>query len=69
MTEQQSERYGAVLPIVLLGYFLILMDNSIVFTSSLSIARELGMDSVAVSWVSTAYALTFGGFLLLGGRL
>ncbi|SDC56789.1 MFS transporter [Parafannyhessea umbonata] len=69
MAEQTKQRFGAVLPIVLLGYFLILMDNSVVFSSSLSIARELGMDSVAVSWVSTAYALTFGGFLLLGGRL
>ncbi|WP_165443530.1 MFS transporter [Olsenella sp. Marseille-P4559] len=69
MSDGQKRGFGAVLPIVLLGYFLILMDNSVVFTSSLSIALELGMDSVAVSWVSTAYALTFGGFLLLGGRL
>lgn len=47
MSEQQREKFGAVLPIVLLGYFIILMDNSIVFTSSLSIARELGMAGVA----------------------
>ncbi len=45
------------------------MDSSIVFSSSLSIARELGMDSVSISWVSTTYSLTFGSFLLLGGRL
>lgn len=58
-----------VLPIVLLSYFLILLNNSIVFTSNLAIARDFGMDSVAVSWVSNAYGLTFGGFLLLAGRM
>lgn len=67
--ETGTRGFGVVLPIVLLAYFLILLNNSIVFTSSLSISRELGMDSVSVAWVSNAYALTFGGLLLLGGRL
>ena len=47
MAEQTKQRFGAVLPIVLLGYFLILMDNSVVFSSSLSIARELGNNLLA----------------------
>jgi len=45
------------------------MDNSIIFTSSVQIGQSLGLSSVALSWVSSAYTLTFGGFLLLSGRL
>lgn len=58
-----------ILPITLLAYFLILMDNSIIFTSSVQIGESLGLSAAALSWVSSAYTLTFGGFLLLSGRL
>lgn len=61
--------FGIVLPIALLSYFLILMDNSIVFTSSREIGADLGLDAVGMAWISNAYTLTFGGFLLLSGRL
>ncbi|MGI6754719.1 MAG: MFS transporter [Atopobiaceae bacterium] len=66
---KERTHFGPTLPIILLSYFLILMDNSIVFSSSLSIGRELAMDPAELSWISSAYALTFGGLLLLGGRL
>lgn len=65
----KKEKFGAILPITLLSYFLILMDNSIVFTSSVQIGDSLGLTSAALSWVSSAYTLTFGGLLLLSGRL
>lgn len=65
----KKEKFGAILPITLLSYFLILMDNSIVFTSSVQIGNSLGLTSAALSWVSSAYTLTFGGLLLLSGRL
>lgn len=45
------------------------MDNSIIFTSSVQIGESLGLSAAALSWVSSAYTLTFGGFLLLSGRL
>lgn len=61
--------YGIVLPIILFSYFLILMDNSIIFTSTVKIAQDLNMDATSLSWVSNAYTITFGGFLLLAGRL
>lgn len=61
--------FGAILPIALLSYFLILMDNSIVFTSSREIGADLGMTRVGIAWLANAYTLTFGGFLLLAGRL
>ncbi|MFP3770604.1 MFS transporter [Enterococcus faecium] len=63
------EKFGVILPITLLSYFLILMDNSIIFTSSVQIGESLGLSATALSWVSSVYTLTFGGFLLLSGRL
>jgi len=45
------------------------MDNSIIFTSTVKIANDLQMDDASLSWVSNAYTITFGGFLLLAGRL
>ena len=45
------------------------MDNSIIFTSTVKITQSLHMDKASLSWVSNAYTITFGGFLLLAGRL
>lgn len=65
----KKQSFGMILPITLLAYFLILMDNSIVFTSSVEIGAGLHMNARLLAWVSNAYTLTFGGFLLLSGRL
>ena len=46
-----------------------LMDNSIIFTSSLQIGESFRFSPTELSWVSSAYTLSFGGFLLLSGRL
>ncbi len=64
-----SGKFGIILPIVLISYFLILLNNSLVFTSTVQISRELHMNSIMIAWVSNAYALTFGGFLSFGARL
>lgn len=61
--------FGMILPIVLISYFLILLNNSIVFTSTVQIRQDLGMNALSIAWVSNAYALTFGGFLALAARL
>ncbi|MBD5430197.1 MFS transporter [Lactobacillus sp.] len=61
--------FGIILPIVLISYFLILLNNSLVFTSTVQIGQELHMNNIMVAWVSNAYSLTFGGFLALGARL
>ena len=45
------------------------MDNSIIFTSSVQIGESLNLTDTSLAWVSNAYTLTFGGFLLLSGRL
>lgn len=65
----KKEKYGIILPITLFSYFLILMDNSIIFTSSLQIGESFRFSPTELSWVSSAYTLSFGGFLLLSGRL
>lgn len=63
-----QQRFGIILPIILISYFMILLDNSIVFTSTVKIAADLNLSAQALSWVTNAYALTFGGLLMLGGR-
>ncbi|WP_054722510.1 MFS transporter [Lacticaseibacillus nasuensis] len=64
----QNHKFGLVLPIILISYLMILLDNSIVFTSTVKIAADLHMDAQNLAWVTNAYALTFGGLLMLGGR-
>ncbi len=49
--------------------FMIVIDASIVNVALPSIGRGLRFSQVDLSWVVNAYVLTFGGFLLLGGRL
>lgn len=63
-----NKRSMMVLPIILLSYFMILLDNSIIFTGTVKIAQDLALNQAQLSWVSNAYSLTFGGLLLLGGR-
>lgn len=58
-----------ILLVILVSYFMILLDNSIIFTGTVKIAEELHLTPIMLSWVNNAYALTFGGLLLVGGRL
>jgi EmrB/QacA subfamily drug resistance transporter len=50
------------------AYFITTIDLTIVNVSLPTIGRDLHFSDTALQWVVTAYALTFGGFLLLGGR-
>ncbi|VDG18936.1 MFS transporter [Lactobacillus sp.] [Lactiplantibacillus mudanjiangensis] len=63
-----KKRFDWILLIILFSYFMILLDNSIIFTGTVKIAQDLNLNQQTLSWVSSAYSLTFGGFLLLGGR-
>lgn len=58
----------AILAIILISYVMIVLDISIVITGLPRIHRDLGFTDAGLSWVSSAYTLTFGGFLLLGAR-
>src|SRR3954467_8203799 len=50
------------------AYFMTIVDLTIVNVSLPTIGRDLHFSPTGLQWVVTAYALTFGGFLLLGGR-
>jgi EmrB/QacA subfamily drug resistance transporter len=54
--------------LVAIAQFMVVLDNAITNVALPSIQRNLGFTSSNLSWVVTAYALCFGGFLLLGGR-
>src|SRR3954469_13553868 len=57
------------LALLALTQFVIVLDASIVNVALPSIGRALQFSQDDLSWVVNAYTLTFGGFLLLGGRL
>jgi EmrB/QacA subfamily drug resistance transporter len=50
------------------AFFMVLLDATIVLVALPSIGADLGFSEQALQWVLSAYALTFGGLLLLGGR-
>jgi EmrB/QacA subfamily drug resistance transporter len=58
----------AILGIILASYFMVLLDNSVIFTGLPSIRSGLDLSSGALSWVQDAYTLVFGGLLLLAAR-
>jgi EmrB/QacA subfamily drug resistance transporter len=55
--------------ILCLGDLMIVLDTTIVNVALPSIRSDLGFSQTSLAWVLNAYMLTFGGFLLLGGRL
>jgi EmrB/QacA subfamily drug resistance transporter len=57
-----------LLAVVCVGQFMVVLDLSIVNVALPSIQRDLHFSTTQLQWVVNAYALTFGGFLLLGGR-
>jgi EmrB/QacA subfamily drug resistance transporter len=59
---------GPALMLILTAAFMVVLDFSIVNVALPSIQRELGFSTSAVQWIVTAYAITFGGLLILGGR-
>jgi EmrB/QacA subfamily drug resistance transporter len=66
-TTQDPRRWQAL---ALLGaaFFMVILDGTIVLTAVPSMKRDLGFSASGVQWVITAYALTFGGLMLFGGR-
>src|SRR3979411_867093 len=60
---------NAALTLVLVASFMVVLDFSIVNVALPSIGHALGFGGDSVQWVVTAYAITFGGLLILGGRL
>jgi EmrB/QacA subfamily drug resistance transporter len=70
MTEGMTYRNRwLALVIVCLGDLMIVLDVTIVGVALPSIREDLGFSESSLAWVANAYLLTFGGFLLLAGRL
>ena len=51
------------------GVLMIVLDTTIVTVALPTLQADLGFSGTSITWVLNAYMLTFGGFLLLGGRL
>jgi len=70
MTESLDNRKRwLALMVLCLGVLMIVLDTTIVNVALPSIRTDLGFTETSLVWVVNAYMLTFGGFLLLGGRL
>ncbi len=63
-----GRRRWFALVVLCLGSLMIVLDTTIVNVALPSIRRDLGFTPTSLAWVVNAYMLTFGGFLLLGGR-
>jgi EmrB/QacA subfamily drug resistance transporter len=63
------DRRWLTLAIVGAAFFMTVLDVAIVNVAIPSIKDDLHISEASVQWVITAYAITFGGFLLLGGRM
>jgi EmrB/QacA subfamily drug resistance transporter len=66
---QDHDRRWLALVLLAATQFMLVIDISIVNVALPSIQRALHFSESSLQWVTSAYALTFGGFLLLGGRL
>ncbi|MBI2588741.1 MFS transporter [Candidatus Saccharibacteria bacterium] len=65
---RHAENKWVILALLALAQFMVVLDVTIVNVALPSISRELHFAANNLQWVITAYTLTFGGFLLLGGR-
>jgi EmrB/QacA subfamily drug resistance transporter len=69
MTIADKRARWLALYVLCLGDLMIVVDMTIVNVALPSIRDDLGFTETSLAWVVNAYLLTFGGFLLLGGRL
>jgi EmrB/QacA subfamily drug resistance transporter len=58
-----------ILALLSLAMFLVVLDSAIINVALPAIKSGLQFDGATLQWVLTSYVLTFGGFLMLGGRL
>jgi len=69
MTIADNRTRWLALYVLCLGSLMIVLDVTIVNVALPSIRQDLGFSETSLAWVVNAYLLTYGGFLLLGGRL
>src|SRR5712691_10181998 len=64
-----NRRRWAALIVLCIGQLMIVLDVTVVNVALPTIQRELGFTQASLAWVVNAYLLTFGGLMLLAGRL
>jgi EmrB/QacA subfamily drug resistance transporter len=67
MSSPDPRRWRA-LALLCTAFFMVILDSAIVVVAIPSIEQDLGFTPSGLQWVLSAYALSFGGLLLLGGR-
>ena len=69
MTSMTMRARWLAVYVLCLGDLMIVVDGTVVNVALPSIRDDLGFSQTSLAWVLNAYLLTYGGFLLLGGRL
>jgi EmrB/QacA subfamily drug resistance transporter len=69
MTSLDSQKRWFALALIVAAQFMVVLDVAIVNVALPSIKTDLDFSQESLQWVVTSYAILFGGFLLLGGRL
>src|SRR5437588_7279154 len=64
-----TQRRWSALALIVTAQFMVILDVAIVNVALPSIKADLGFSETSLQWVVSAYAIIFGGALLLGGRL
>jgi EmrB/QacA subfamily drug resistance transporter len=64
-----SRHLGWALVLISIAQLMVVLDGTVVSIALTPMQLTLGISEANLSWIVTGYALTFGGFLLLGGRL
>ncbi|MEZ5161707.1 MAG: MFS transporter [Marmoricola sp.] len=67
--KQPGQHLGWALVLISVAQLMVVLDGTITNIALPFIGHDLGIDNANLQWIVTGYALAFGGFLLLGGRL
>lgn len=65
---EKARNHWLILVILALAQFMVILDSSVVNVALPAMQRAFAINTTSLQWIVTAYTLTFGGFLLLGGR-
>jgi MFS family permease len=68
-SEEPYERRWLALAVIAVTVLMVILDATIVNIALPAVSVDIGITAAAQQWIVTAYTLTFGGFLLLGGRI
>lgn len=65
---QQHRHLGLALAVICVAQLMVVLDATVMNVALPSIQKDLGFTNTGLTWVITAYSITFGGLLLFGGR-